>query len=499
VARRLLYSPFELTIRGTDELRTYHLPIGVTTIGRNPGSDIFLGKVDISRQHAEIECTAAVGGQPATAVIRDVGSSNGTYLENAAHNREPLRSQIPITLRPGARIYIGTYTLTFDYHFTQMQLATDRPATDDDDLVERSRALLSYPYMGEIPPGLSRYSQRYLHYLPELYQPAAFRERNQEQLALLRSHEVAIQLVATDRQTGQETCYPIEPQGAVFGLFAENGTQELRMRSGHSSLTAYRQSVALQLTPHSSNDDPVEKTTKQTPTQLRIGQSAVAYPLAIMHDWGNTTILNWVSDDQQPRLYVENQPLPQQRLSTWPPHQPLTYGNYELHWHYTLDCLPVSFLSRFLALFESVTLPIESMLDEFSLYLDPQSSPHNFLPWLERWFRLPFVDALTAEQQQSIIQNLHLRQRRQLLIEAEHLFAQKGTRIGLLRWLELFTQLEPDPQPGSQRPIEIDDLTTTGDHFEIRFNQSPSLDLEIIYVLIDAFKPVHTTYEVKMP
>ena len=74
----------------------------VTTVGRHPGSDIFLDDVTVSRRHAEF------AREDAGFVVRDAGSLNGTYVE-----RERVDTHL---LSAGEHVQIGKYRLTYHPH-----------------------------------------------------------------------------------------------------------------------------------------------------------------------------------------------------------------------------------------------------------------------------------------------------------------------------------------------------------------------------------------------
>jgi pSer/pThr/pTyr-binding forkhead associated (FHA) protein len=85
--------------RGPNAGSRFLLGAGITTIGRNPDSDIFLDDITVSRRHAEIQRS------PAGFVARDVGSLNGTYL-----NRERIEEA---TLGNGDELQVGKFRLVF--------------------------------------------------------------------------------------------------------------------------------------------------------------------------------------------------------------------------------------------------------------------------------------------------------------------------------------------------------------------------------------------------
>ncbi|MEZ5066643.1 MAG: FHA domain-containing protein [bacterium] len=70
-----------LSLKGRP-IRSYTFNKKEVTIGRDPASDIFLDNAGISRSHARIERTA--GGYQ----IEDLGSANGTYLNENAVQRD---------------------------------------------------------------------------------------------------------------------------------------------------------------------------------------------------------------------------------------------------------------------------------------------------------------------------------------------------------------------------------------------------------------------------
>jgi diguanylate cyclase (GGDEF)-like protein len=83
------------------EPREYFLPSGKVTLGRKPDNDIVIADESASRLHAELEPDAAAG----TLTIRDLGSTNGTYV-----NRERLNGPLPLNIDD--QIRIGQHTLT---------------------------------------------------------------------------------------------------------------------------------------------------------------------------------------------------------------------------------------------------------------------------------------------------------------------------------------------------------------------------------------------------
>jgi phage tail-like protein len=97
-----------------------------------------------------------------------------------------------------------------------------------------------------------------------------------------------------------------------------------------------------------------------------------------------------------------------------------------------LQYLPAVFerdelMGRFLMLFESFWQPIEGQIDAMPYYFDPRTTPAGFLPWLASWLDLD-LDERWSEAQV-----------RQLIRWAIALHRSRGTKWGLLKYLEIYT------------------------------------------------------------
>ena len=86
--------------RGPNTGSEYRLEHVITTVGRHPDSDVFLDDVTVSRRHVEVE--RGTGG----IVVRDVGSLNGTYLNQR-------RIEVDEELRDGDELQVGKFKLVF--------------------------------------------------------------------------------------------------------------------------------------------------------------------------------------------------------------------------------------------------------------------------------------------------------------------------------------------------------------------------------------------------
>lgn len=91
--------------------RVIELPAGPATIGRrsrsrgtDPAVDLAVPPEDPAVSHTHASLLPGDGG---TWALVDHGSTNGTYLNETP---EPLPANIPRTVRPGDRIYVGAWT-----------------------------------------------------------------------------------------------------------------------------------------------------------------------------------------------------------------------------------------------------------------------------------------------------------------------------------------------------------------------------------------------------
>ncbi len=78
---------------------SFRLDAEHTNVGRHPDSEIFLDDVTVSRRHVTLDRT------PEGYVLRDVGSLNGTYLNQQRVDEAALHH--------GDELQIGRYRLSF--------------------------------------------------------------------------------------------------------------------------------------------------------------------------------------------------------------------------------------------------------------------------------------------------------------------------------------------------------------------------------------------------
>ncbi len=204
--------------------------------------------------------------------------------------------------------------------------------------------------------------------------------------------------------------------------------------------------------------------------------------------------------DRTPAVEPEPEPVPQVQLGVTdapppppPPSEPPSPGE-ELPPYDNLFGLPADksrylrylppiyeeypFLGQFLLVLEGVLTPIEQTVDNFDLYLDPYTAPGFFLSQLAGWLGMT-LDEKWPEQK-----------RRALIAEAAELYRRRGSRGGLSRHLEIYTEVLPEIVEPADRPH----------HFRVvlRPPVGQRIDRTGVERIIEASKPAHTTYELEI-
>lgn len=92
---------FEVTVKLGDRLVTKYRGQGETTIGRDPGCELMLDNLGVSRRHAQLR---EIGDRY---IIEDMNSTNGVFVEGR-------RISAAAQINPGDEIKIGKFTLTLE-------------------------------------------------------------------------------------------------------------------------------------------------------------------------------------------------------------------------------------------------------------------------------------------------------------------------------------------------------------------------------------------------
>lgn len=91
--------PVFVVRKGPQPGERFYLECESVTVGRDPGSDIFLNDMTVSRTHAVFELRGNV------VTVRDAGSLNGTYVNGVVRDTA--------TLNDGDVVQIGTFQMVY--------------------------------------------------------------------------------------------------------------------------------------------------------------------------------------------------------------------------------------------------------------------------------------------------------------------------------------------------------------------------------------------------
>jgi phage tail-like protein len=156
------------------------------------------------------------------------------------------------------------------------------------------------------------------------------------------------------------------------------------------------------------------------------------------------------------------------------------------------------FFERFLRGFEDALEPTNTLLARMAEYFDADGAPPDFLPWLGTWVSLVLDE------------NWPELKRRRLIKEAVELYRWRGTRRGLLRYLEIYTGIVPEINDhpfqgmrlGPQTLLGIE--TLLGDvpkHtfvVTIAIPDPKTINEQTVRDIIESQKPAHTAYALRI-
>lgn len=162
-----------------------------------------------------------------------------------------------------------------------------------------------------------------------------------------------------------------------------------------------------------------------------------------------------------------------------------------------LDYLPPvfredPFVGRFLRAFEAVLTGaddvegLEQIVGRVPDYLDPRTTPEEFLPWLAGWVALSLRADWDVDTKRGFIR------------EIVPLYRQRGTLAGLQRMLEIYLRA------WGKNVVIYDEFDQIAHFFQVRLtlrDANPTTlrgTQEIARAIIDREKPAHTFYALKV-
>ena len=159
------------------------------------------------------------------------------------------------------------------------------------------------------------------------------------------------------------------------------------------------------------------------------------------------------------------------------------------------------FLNRFLFIFEDTLTPLMQLAGNLHYYFHPMTTPAELVEWLATWMNLVLDDSWSLEQ------------RRKLIYSAADLYSRRGTKRGLIEYLELYAGVEPEISEYSEGMV-LGPETFLGVNTKLagreRHTFTVTLRLEgldeeelarkeaIIRRIIESEKPAHTAYRLRL-
>jgi phage tail-like protein len=157
-----------------------------------------------------------------------------------------------------------------------------------------------------------------------------------------------------------------------------------------------------------------------------------------------------------------------------------------------------AFFGRFLRGFEDNTLPLDTLISHLHLFFGPRTAPPDFLPWLATWV------ALVLDE------NWPELKRRRLICEAVELYRWRGTRRGLMRYLEIYADVEPEINDLPYCGMRLGQSTLLGQNSTMG-NVPPhtfvvtlavpnvgDINEQTVRDIIESEKPAHTAYSLRI-
>lgn len=162
--------------------------------------------------------------------------------------------------------------------------------------------------------------------------------------------------------------------------------------------------------------------------------------------------------------------------------------------HSYTDYLPAmyredDFTMRFMRIFEDIFRPLEMMIDKMYCRFDPAMTDSSFLPWLSTWVGIHMDERWPEDR------------RRQLLASAVELYRWRGTKLGMMEYLRIYTGVVPQITEPAAKGRGKAQASPLGPHqFMVEIEGVPpgSVDVNIVRSIIESQKPAHTTYILKM-
>jgi len=155
---------------------------------------------------------------------------------------------------------------------------------------------------------------------------------------------------------------------------------------------------------------------------------------------------------------------------------------------------PGGLLAALLDVMETLHAPSEAILTDLEIFFDPYRAPDPFVPYLAGWVDLESLLIGVSEEDKVASFPTGVGQLRELVAAAAFLSQWRGTRKGLLRFLETATgvkgfEINEQVQTAIRQPRPF--------HLHIRAPQETRKHQGMIEQVIELEKPAYVTYELE--
>jgi phage tail-like protein len=170
-------------------------------------------------------------------------------------------------------------------------------------------------------------------------------------------------------------------------------------------------------------------------------------------------------------------------------------------------------LAALLDVMENLHAPAEKILENVERFFDARRAPDEFVPFLAHWVNLDRIFGATEKTDLDSPLMPKIGYLRELVANATYLSQWRGTKKGLLLFLQTATGVkdfeidERVKDDGAQtRPLDMRDFKIDGRieeadrqirpfHLKIRAPEAIRAQEDLIRRIIESEKPVHLTYE----
>lgn len=141
--------------------------------------------------------------------------------------------------------------------------------------------------------------------------------------------------------------------------------------------------------------------------------------------------------------------------------------------------------------FDSVLAPIQAVVDDLEVYVDPATAPPDVLEWVGTWLGL------------TVNRRWPVHRRREFVARAMSVYLWRGTKRGIEEAVELYTGVRPkvtDSGGTSASPEPLGDLPGTAKR-QVKVvvrTSDPSIDEQLVDRIVADVKPAHVHHTVKV-